>query len=316
MGKVRAKILAVDDEPSFTKLVSHLLTTEGYEVDTAVNGIDALDKIQGKKYNLLLTGIRMPGMAGFELFECVRKIAPSLANKTIVISGSINSADTEEFLAKYKLPYFAKPFIPQQLVSVVNVVLNSERLNWFQRHLNWTCVFAWLLWFVINLYADDPFGIMWWLSLVAAIFWLIVSGWVIKRKGRRWWWFLLSWVASPLWLKNKSYGELTETKDPKAGFVQEARMGTGRFIQIIGWVVWLGCGLYIILYLISVIYGTFGFWLATLAFLVFPIAFVFAPFIDLVYYRNIPPRYFHTVATFLGWYGDSCCWQPYKRAVK
>lgn len=89
--------------------------------------------------------------------------------------------------------------------------------NWFQRHLNWTWVLAYLLWFVINAYANDPFGIVWWLSLVAAIFCLIVSGWVIKQKGRRLWWLLLYWIGSPLWLKNKkSYRELTETEHFKS----------------------------------------------------------------------------------------------------
>jgi tetratricopeptide (TPR) repeat protein len=76
-------------------------------------------------------------------------------------------------------------------------------VNWFQRHLNWTWGLAYLLWFVINAYANDPFGIAWWLSLVAAIFWLIVSGWVIKQKGRSLWWILLTPFFSPLWLKNK-----------------------------------------------------------------------------------------------------------------
>ena len=79
----------------------------------------------------------------------------------------------------------------------------KREVNWFQRHLNWTWVLAYLLWFVINAYVNDPFGIAWWLSLVAAIFWLIVSGWVIKQKGRSLWWLLLSWLFSPLWLKNK-----------------------------------------------------------------------------------------------------------------
>jgi hypothetical protein len=77
-------------------------------------------------------------------------------------------------------------------------------MNWFQRHLNWTWALAYLLWFVINAYARDPFGILWWLSLVAAVFWLIVSGWVIKQKGRSLWWILLAPVFSPLWLRNKS----------------------------------------------------------------------------------------------------------------
>lgn len=77
-------------------------------------------------------------------------------------------------------------------------------MNYFQRHLNWTWVLAYSLWFVLNLYADDSFGIAWWLSLAAAIFLLVVSGWVIKQKGRRLWWILLTPFFSPLWLKNVS----------------------------------------------------------------------------------------------------------------
>ena len=93
-------------------------------------------------------------------------------------------------------------------------------MNWFQRHLNWTWVLAYLLWFVINAYANDPFGIAWWFSLVAAIFCLIVSGWVIKQKGRSLWWILLNPFFSPLWLKNKKgYHEPTES----AWFEQEQR---------------------------------------------------------------------------------------------
>lgn len=101
----RAKILAVDDEPRFLELVSHILTDEGHEVETVDNGNDALEKIKSKKYSLLLTGVRMPYMNGFELYEHIQKIAPSLAEKTIVVSGSVTQADTQEFLTKNKLLY-------------------------------------------------------------------------------------------------------------------------------------------------------------------------------------------------------------------
>ena len=124
--KRHVEILVVDDEPLFTKLVSRLLTDEGYEVDTAGDGIDALEKIRGKKYNLLLTDITMPGMSGFELYESAIKIAPYLANKTIITSSNFDSDDRKEFLAKYKLLYIVTPFIPKHLVSEVNAVLNSE----------------------------------------------------------------------------------------------------------------------------------------------------------------------------------------------
>jgi len=90
--------------------------------------------------------------------------------------------------------------------SLVGAIFKGE-MNWFRRHLNWTYVLAYLLWFVLNLYADESV-VAWWLSLVAAILWLVISGWVIKQKGRGLWWLLLSLVGSPLWLKNKSYREL------------------------------------------------------------------------------------------------------------
>lgn len=122
----RAKILVVDDEEQYLKYVSNLLITEGYKVDTAVDGINALAKIKGNRYSLLITGIRMPYMNGFEFYGYVQKIAPSLANKTIVISASINDEATREFLAENKLTYMAKPFNAEQLKKVVNRILTHS----------------------------------------------------------------------------------------------------------------------------------------------------------------------------------------------
>ena len=159
-------------------------------------------------------------------------------------------------------------------------------MNWFRRHLNWTLVLAYLLWFVPN--AGESV-VAQRFALVALIFLTVVSGWVIKQKGRSLWWILLMPFFSPLWLKNKrSYRELTETEHLKGGLIRKARTGTGRFVQIIGWVVWLGCGLYIEIYQIGVIYDAFGFWLAALAFMLFPIVYAVAPFIDWFITRIFP----------------------------
>lgn len=76
------------------------------------------------------------------------------------------------------------------------------QMNWFQKHLNWTSVLSYLLWFIGNAGESVIARI---LTFIAAIFWLVVSGWVIKQKGRSLWWILLSWIGSPLWLKNRSY---------------------------------------------------------------------------------------------------------------
>ncbi|MFC2004841.1 response regulator [Chloroflexota bacterium] len=121
----QAEILAVDDDELYLEFVSKLLIAEGYEVDTAVDGIDALAMIKFNRYNLLLTGICMPYMNGCELYEYVKRIAPSLAEKTIVISGSLNRVDTREFLAGNKLTYMIKPFYAEQLKRVVNRILTQ-----------------------------------------------------------------------------------------------------------------------------------------------------------------------------------------------
>jgi len=69
--------------------------------------------------------------------------------------------------------------------------------SWFQRHLNWTLIFAYLIWLPLNLSYDiAP-------QIIGAILLLFVSGWVIKQKGRSLWWVLLAPVFSPLWLKNE-----------------------------------------------------------------------------------------------------------------
>ncbi len=85
------------------------------------------------------------------------------------------------------------------LNSLIRALFGGEK-NWFSRHLNWTYVFSYLLWFVLN--AREGI-IASWLSLVAAVLWLVISGWVIKRKGRSLWWILLSIIGSLLWLTNK-----------------------------------------------------------------------------------------------------------------
>lgn len=146
-------------------------------------------------------------------------------------------------------------------------------MNWFQRHLNWTWVFAYLIWIPLNA-SDDAAP-----QIIGSIFLLLLSGWVIKQKGRRLWWILLTIVFSPLWLSNKKK-KLASSQKLTMPLIQRAKTGTGCFVQTTGGILWLGCGLYIMFYQIGVIYDAFGFWLAALAFMFFPIVYVFAFFID------------------------------------
>jgi len=88
-----------------------------------------------------------------------------------------------------------------------------KKTSWFERHLNWTWVLSYLLVlvgaFVFGLLifsadpnvSEDAVGDV--AQIFGGIFMAIVSGWVIKQKGRSLWWILLSGVFSPLWLENR-----------------------------------------------------------------------------------------------------------------
>src|SRR3970040_1623312 len=52
----RARILLVDDDPMITQLITDMLSLDGYDVDNAPNGVAALEKVQGRRYDLILTG--------------------------------------------------------------------------------------------------------------------------------------------------------------------------------------------------------------------------------------------------------------------
>jgi PAS domain S-box-containing protein len=123
----KARILVVDDEQVIRDLVKRVLGGEGYEVETVDNAGDALKKIEGKRYNLVLIDIKMPGMDGVELYERIQKIARSLARRVVFITGDILSAHTEKFLSETKVAHIDKPFSAEQLKREVRRALTGGR---------------------------------------------------------------------------------------------------------------------------------------------------------------------------------------------
>ena len=93
-------------------------------------------------------------------------------------------------------------------------MLQQYRMNWFQRHLNWTCVFSYLLVLVmatigsvitVLTYPDISHNILAGIAAIAGgIILLLAGSWVIKQKGRSQWWLLLTVLFSPIWIGNES----------------------------------------------------------------------------------------------------------------
>lgn len=124
MSATAAHILAVDDEPALTALLEYHLKRAGHDVCTAVNGWEAIEKIQQHRPDIILLDLMLPDLDGFGVCEILRR-DPATATIPIIIISAWASLDSRNLgLELGALDYITKPFSPQQLVERVNRLLS------------------------------------------------------------------------------------------------------------------------------------------------------------------------------------------------
>lgn len=121
------RILMVDDEPLIAQLVVDVLSTEGYEVDTAASGLLALDRIKEGSYDLILSDLRMPDLDGFALYHELERRRPDLVRRMIFISGTTEDPEYEEFLEEAGVPMLSKPFHVEDLRRLAEQALSASK---------------------------------------------------------------------------------------------------------------------------------------------------------------------------------------------
>ena len=104
------RILVVDDEPFVAQLLVDTLVADGYEVDTAANGLLALEQIEQHVYDLILSDLRMPELDGLGLYRQLELRRPDLLQRMIFISGTIDDPTYRRFLEHAGVPVLPKPF--------------------------------------------------------------------------------------------------------------------------------------------------------------------------------------------------------------
>jgi CheY-like chemotaxis protein len=120
------KILVIEDEPFIGRVCVKTLSSEGFEVDVASNGLIALEMLVKKKYDLIFSDVRTPNMNGIEFYKHIKEQDPSLANRIIFTSGDIMSPDVKEFMSTNQNPFLAKPFMPDELRAIVRKAISSD----------------------------------------------------------------------------------------------------------------------------------------------------------------------------------------------
>ncbi|MBI4161315.1 MAG: sigma-54-dependent Fis family transcriptional regulator [Acidobacteria bacterium] len=121
------RLLIVDDEQGMRDLLSIMLRKEGYAVDLAATGEEALEKISRDVYDLIVTDISMPGVDGIGVLRRVREIAPDLP--TIVITAYASTESAIEALKLGAYDYIVKPFDVEEFKIVIGNALERKRLE-------------------------------------------------------------------------------------------------------------------------------------------------------------------------------------------
>ncbi len=123
-----ARILVVDDESGIITVLKDMLLRLGYEVLTACNGNEALEKLSVGGVDLVVTDIVMPDVDGLELISNIQSLYPRL--KMIAISGGGAQEGPEAYLRDAKelgaARCLTKPFMLKELASMVQDLLQED----------------------------------------------------------------------------------------------------------------------------------------------------------------------------------------------
>lgn len=117
------KILVVDDEPFILRSLSFVLRREGFDVDEAKNGDEALDAIRATRPHLVLLDVMMPKKNGYEVLSEVKSDPDLRSTYIIMLTAKGQEADRIKGMELGVDEYMTKPFSPMKIVERAKAVL-------------------------------------------------------------------------------------------------------------------------------------------------------------------------------------------------
>ena len=119
----KANILLVDDEPNILVPLEFLVKQQGFNVEKATSGQEALDKMQTFHPDLVILDVMMPGMDGFEVARRIRQDERFDSTRIIFLTAKGSQADRQSGYATGGEVYLTKPFDNDELINIVNEVV-------------------------------------------------------------------------------------------------------------------------------------------------------------------------------------------------
>ncbi len=121
-----SRILVVDDEMIVCESCKRILEEEGYEVDIALSGKEAFEKMKPNPFDIVITDLKMPGIDGMEVLKTFRKEYPD--SIIIMITGFSTVETAVEAMKLGAFDYIPKPFTPDEVTIVVKKAIEKKSL--------------------------------------------------------------------------------------------------------------------------------------------------------------------------------------------
>jgi DNA-binding NtrC family response regulator len=122
-----ARILVIDDDVNIRKSLEAILSAEGYNVDLAKNGKEAIKKSESTVYNVALIDIRLPDMDGVELLTQVKDNVPKM--RKIIITGYPSVQNAIEAVNRKADAYLVKPVDVKKLLITIETQLELQKME-------------------------------------------------------------------------------------------------------------------------------------------------------------------------------------------
>ena len=122
----RVKFLTCDDEKHIVRLIQVNLERQGYEVITAFNGLECLEKVKEDRPDLIVLDVMMPEMTGFEVLEKLKKNPETESIPVIMLTARAQDSDVLRGWQSGVECYLTKPFNPMELIAFVKRIFSME----------------------------------------------------------------------------------------------------------------------------------------------------------------------------------------------
>ena len=131
--KTKDLILVVDDNTDFLDSISRILMYEGYAVETAISGQEALKKSREKIFSLALIDIKLPDFEGIQLLKRMEETDPKM--RKVIITGYQTMENTRQALKFGADEYLVKPLKIEKILDTVRRQVEKRRKEFKERYV-------------------------------------------------------------------------------------------------------------------------------------------------------------------------------------